>query len=393
MAQDLSYLRIQRELWRSEGFPSLEVNPEQGLDYLLDELEDIQGDPTGLERLNALYASPHADMPVRIGNQNQSMVWKNPVGIPAGFTKDGRGSMTLIAGLAIGALELGTAPFWPQPGNPLPRFFMNRNPATGDFSTVNRFGFNSAGIVPLAHCLWDIRETRGWNTTKTPVIVSIGPNKTAMERYEEDHDLDALIKHLMNACSIILPILRPGDALQINISSPNTPGLRNLFNRVYDFLSRFMREIEMLARICGLPDPTVILKLSPDMADGDIRQAVSAAALCGMPILEAFNATLDADIKARHGITESGGVGGDPLRELAERKLTVVVDEIEKRRLDIDVIACGGITAPEHALTRLTLHPRVKAVQINSGLYKKGFTLIRDTLAAIHAARATGAPL
>ena len=61
------------------------------------------------------------------------------------------------------------------------------------------------------------------------------------------------------------------------------------------------------------------------------------------------------------------------------------MDEIEKGGLDIDVIAVGGITEPEHALARLAMHPRVKAVQINSGIYKKGFSLIRDILAAIHA--------
>ena len=86
-------------------------------------------------------------------------------------------------------------------------------------------------------------------------------------------------------------------------------------------------------------------------------------------------------------ITEAGGVGGDPLRELAERKLLVVIDEIEKWNLDIDVISVGGITEPAHALKRLSIHPRVKAVQINSGIYKKGFSLIRNTLAAIHASR------
>ena len=327
-------------------------------------------------------------MPVRIGNKECGMIWRNPVGISAGFTKDGRGSVTLIRGACIGSLELGTVPFLDQPGNPEPRFFTHQDAITGAFSTTNRFGFNSQGIMPLAYHLWDIRHERDGDAVRTPIIVSIGPNKIAVEKYEEDRDLDALIAHLMRAFSVILPVLQPGDALQVNISSPNTAGLRNLLNRVYDFLSRLVDKIRTLALLCDLPEPIVILKLSPDMENDDLRRAVSVAAMCGIPILEAFNTTVDAGIKARYGITEAGGVGGDPLRELAKQKLRVVMDEIDKRSLDMDVIAVGGITEPEHALARLDMHPRVKAIHINSGIYKKGFSLIKDTLAAIHAAHA-----
>lgn len=391
MTDDLIY-RVHKALWKNENFASLGSDAEEGLNILLDDLEWIwQQDPSVLAELEESHASPHADMPVRIGNKERAMMWRNPVGIPAGFSKDGRGAETLMHGLKIGCLELGTTPFFSQPGNPEPRFWASGDASDdGIFYTLNRFGFNTrCGIIPLVHKIWGMRENP--ECVATPIILSIGPNKTALEEYETNRDLAGLVRHLMLSCASVLPALRKGDALQVNVSSPNTAGLRNLLNRVYDFLSLFMRDIDALARICGLLDPIVILKLSPDMADSDIRKAVSATALCGVPILEAFNTTIDADIKARYGITEAGGVGGDPLRELAERKLAVVMDEIEKERLDIDVIAGGGITAPEHALARLAIHPRVKAVQINSGIYKKGFGLIKDTLAAIHAARAVEA--
>lgn len=393
MADFISSDRVRKELWTgNENFSWFGSGAEQGLNTLLNELEFLwQDHPFTFAEFAGPYASPHADMPVRIGNKERAMTWRNPVGIPAGFTKDGRGAETLICAFKIGCLELGTAPFFAQSGNPEPRFWIDFVPSDPDtFYTLNRFGFNAPrGIIPIVNRMWSIRETP--ECADTPVIVSTGPNKTALEKYEENRDLAGFVQHLMLSCAVVLPALRKGDAIQVNVSSPNTAGLRNLLNRVYDFLSQFMREIDALARICGLPDPIVILKLSPDMADSDIRQAVSAAALCGIPILEAFNTTVDADIKTRHGITEAGGVGGDPLRELAERKLYVVMDEIEKRGLDIDVIACGGITAPEHALTRMAMHPRVKTVQINSGIYKKGFSLIKNTLAAIHAARASDA--
>jgi len=388
MNDQLPY-RVQKALGEQESFSWLGADAEQGLNILLDKLEWIwQQDPSILAKFQKSYASPYADMPVRIGNNKRAMTLLNPVGISAGFTKDGRGAETLIRGLKIGSLELGTAPFFSQPGNPEPRFWTNGDSSGDDvFYTLNRFGFNTRrGIIPLAHRIYDIRETP--ECTATPLIVSIGPNKTALEEYEANRDLAGLVCHLMLSCAVVLPVLHKNDAIQVNVSSPNTAGLRNLLNRVFEFLYLFMREINALARICGLPDPIVILKLSPDMADNDIRQAVNAAALYGVAILEAFNTTVDADIKARHDITEPGGVGGDPLRELADRKLAVVMDEIEKQRLDIDVIAVGGITAPEHALARLAMHPRVKAIQINSGIYKKGFALIKETMAAIHASRA-----
>ena len=381
--------RVQRTLWGLENFSWFGSDAEQGLNALLEELEWLwKQDPFICAEFEELYASPYADMPVRIGNKERAMMWRNPVGIPAGFTKDGRGAETLMHGLRIGCLELGTAPFFPQSGNPEPSFWTDYSLFdNGVFYTLNRFGFNTRhGIIPLAHRIWDLRDTS--ECAVTPLIVSIGPNKIALEEYEENRNLAGLIRHLMLSCAVILPALREGDALQINVSSPNTAGLRNLLNRVFELLRCFMQELRALAKICGCPEPVVILKLSPDMPDDDIRQSATAATLCGVAILETFNTTVDVGIKARYGITEAGGVGGDPLRELAEAKLGVIMDEIDKWNLDIDVIACGGITEPEHALARLAMHPRVKAVQINSGIYKKGFWLIKDTLAAIHASRA-----
>lgn len=392
MADYVSSDQVRRALWtEGEHFSWFGPGAEEGLNILLNELGFVfQDNPSALAKFADIYASPHADMPVRIGNKERVMIWRNPVGIPAGFTKDGRGAEALMTGLPIGCLELGTAPFFAQHGNPEPRFWANWDPSDDDiFYTLNRFGFNAPrGILPIVNRMWNIRETP--ECVNTPIIVSIGPNKAALEEYEESRNLNRFVGHLMCSCAIILPVLREGDAIQINISSPNTAGLRNLLNRVFDFLFVFMRQLRELSALCSRAEPVVILKLSPDMADDDICMAVSAAAMCGIPILEAFNTTVDAQIKARHGITEAGGVGGDPLRELAERKLAVLVDEIERTSLDIAVVACGGITAPEHALARLAMHPRVKAVQINSGIYKKGFTLIKDTLAAIHTSRATG---
>ena len=167
---------IRGSLWGKKDFSWFGSDAERGLNFLLNELERISLDPLELNELRVLYASPYADMPVRIGNKEHGMVWRNPVGIPAGFTKDGRGSMTLIRGMRIGSLELGTTPFLDQPGNPEPRFFMYYDAATGVFSTTNRFGFNSQGIVPLAYHLWDIRHERDGDAVRTPIIVSIGPN-------------------------------------------------------------------------------------------------------------------------------------------------------------------------------------------------------------------------
>lgn len=371
-------------LWNKKDFELLGGDAENKLNVLLDQLELISRDPADLSDFKKIYDSPYTDMPVRIGNRERAMVWRNNVGIPAGVSKDGRGAETLILGLPIGCLELGTSPFLPQPGNPEPRFWMGYDALRAAFSTRNYFGFNAPrGIMPVVDRLWRIRENP--ECARTPIIVSIGPNKAALERYEEDRDLKALVAHLMLSCAVILPVLRKGDGIQVNISSPNTEGLRNLLNRVFDFLHLFMRSLRELAILLGLAEPVVILKLSPDMPDDDLRRTASAATLVGVAILEAFNTTIDADIKARYGIAGPGGVGGDAARELAERKLAVLVDEIEKTGLDIDAITCLGITEPQHALTRLQMHPRVKAVQINSGIYKKGFRLIPETLAAIAA--------
>ena len=207
-----------------------------------------------------------------------------------------------------------------------------------------------------------------------------------MERYEEIHDLRLIAIDIAYALLRMMPVLRRKDAISFNVASPNTPGLRFLFERFGELLELIMDNVGAVARISSKPVPPCIITLSPDMSDEQMRHVAIATAQHRQVIaLRAFNTTIDEKIRAAYGIQEIGGVSGDPLEELTYTKLKVLNHILQEESLEIDVIAVGGITQPQLAVDRLSiaLGKRVKAVQVLSGLFKDGFSLVSEIQEAV----------
>ncbi|OGZ97583.1 MAG: hypothetical protein A3J10_03695 [Candidatus Sungbacteria bacterium RIFCSPLOWO2_02_FULL_54_10] len=141
-----------------------------------------------------------------------------------------------------------------------------------------------------------------------------------------------------------------------------------------------------IARFNRKPSPPWIVKLSPDMSSAEMRYtAIASTAYEEAVALEGFNTTVSDIIRGQYGITEAGGISGDPLRIRAHGKLQELCRIIQEDGLDIDVIGVGGITHAGDAADRLRAGPRVKMVGSLSGLLNRGFGLIPDILKAIAA--------
>jgi dihydroorotate dehydrogenase len=276
--------------------------------------------------------------------------FRNPVGVAAGYDKDAiawRG----LAALGVGHIEIGTVTPRPQPGNPRPR--LTRLPEHR--ALVNRMGFPSEGAAVVAARL------SGRRPPGLVVGVSIGPNAdTPPERRVGDY-LELLDRFAPCA-----------DYLAVNVSSPNTPGLRSLESaaELRELLDAFMpRRDEWSARLDrAVP---ILVKLSPDL--GDPEPAVRTVEDAGCDGIVVGNTTITRPGGIGAGLP--GGLSGAPLAPLARSGLQQVLGYTR-----LPVVASGGIVEPGDALDRLA--SGAVLVQLYTGLVYEGPGLVRRILAA-----------
>jgi dihydroorotate dehydrogenase len=243
----------------------------------------------------------------------------NPVGLAAGMDKDGR-ALPAWPALGFGFIEVGTVTRQPQPGNPRPRLF--RLP--GSTALINRMGFNNAGAEALARRL----DTLG--RLPVPLGISLGKSKvTPLDEAVEDYlfSLRALRSY--------------ADYVAVNVSSPNTPGLRALQDRT--------QLGELLAALRAEAGATpVLVKVAPDLTDHALGELLDVCVEHGVAGVIATNTTLSRDGLADADTPRAGEAGGLSGRPLAQRALEVVT--FLTKRADLPVIGVGGILAPEDAL-------------------------------------------
>ena len=273
--------------------------------------------------------------------------FRNRIGLAAGYDKDGT-AWRALAALGFGHVEVGTVTPRPQPGNPRPR--VHRLPDRQ--ALINRMGFPSAGADAIAPRLTTERRSG------VVLGVSIGPNAdTPPDRRVDDYL--ALIDRFADRA----------DYLAINVSSPNTPGLRDLeaVAPIGALLSPIVdRRNGWVARL-GHPVP-ILVKLSPDVPD--FEAVVVAAGSSGIDGFIVANTTT-----ARPGIADSppGGLSGGPLGAIALDRLRRAVAVTR-----LPVIASGGVLTPDDVTTRL--EAGASLVQIYTGLVYSGPGLVKDSL-------------
>jgi len=279
-----------------------------------------------LEHGGALAAPPPPSSPVELLGRT----FPNPIGLAAGFDKNGI-APHLWAKLGFGFAELGTVTARPQPGNPRPRMFR----LAPEHAVVNRLGFNNQGAEEVARRL----RVRLAVRPAIPIGLNIGCSKInvgdeAAER--EDYRFSA---------RLLAPL---ADYLAINVSSPNTPGLRNLHEprRLSQLVAAVRREVETL----GGTSPPILVKLSPDLADDDIPEVCNAALDGGAAGFIATNTTLARPGCTSPAASETGGLSGEPLRARA-------TDVVRRVRAacgpGVPLIGVGGVASVADAREKL----------------------------------------
>ncbi len=303
--------------------------------------------------LRALYGAP-AGRPV----EAFGLTFPNPIGLAAGYDKDGLG-LRGLACLGFGHLELGTVTPRPQPGNPRPRLFRLRE----DRALVNRMGFPSRGADFLAARLVRRRRPGG------PVIgVNLGKNKdTPLEAAAGDYV--ALLERFATLA----------DYLVVNVSSPNTVGLRRLQAR--DALEALLRALAEARRpfVEGRAGAVPILvKLAPDLDDAELDDALGAILGAGMDGVVATNTTLARDGLCSPAAAETGGLSGPPLAARATAFVRTIHERTGGR---LPIVAVGGVVGPDDV--RAKLDAGASLVQVYTGLVYEGPGLVRRLLRAI----------
>lgn len=260
------------------------------------------------------------------------MRFSNPIGIAAGFDKDAR-VLRPLARLGFGFVEAGTVTPRPQPGNPKPRLFR----LVEDRAVINRMGFNNQGIdrfaVRLARLTRPLPSGRAGGAG-VPVGANIGINKTGAD---PERDYPALVARVKPYVNYIV----------LNVSSPNTPGLRGL---------------QDAAKLRGILDaiaarhperPPLLVKLAPDLEDDAIAPIVEAAVQGGAQGLIINNTTLarPATLLSPHK-GESGGLSGRPLATRSRDMLRLVANIAAGR---LALVSCGGIESGQDILDRIRL--------------------------------------
>lgn len=324
-------------------------------------LERLGALSPGQVRTLARIARPVAD-PVEIAG----ITLTNRVGLAAGVDKDA-GALAAWPALGFGHVEIGTVTGSAQPGNPAPRLF--RLPSSR--AVINRMGFNNAGAQALAARL---RET---GPIGVPIGVSIGKTKAvAVEDAVEDY------------LSSVRALDGLADYLAVNVSSPNTPGLRGLQDRgpLRELLAAITSEAAHLARRADRRPVPVFVKIAPDLDEQGLADVVHVAHETDAGGLIATNTTMARDgiaARDRRLADEAGGLSGRPLTERAREVVSTLA-----RQTDLPIIGVGGIMTASDA--EAMLEAGAAAVQVYTGFIYAGPALIRQ--AALAAAGRGGDP-
>ncbi|MCB1827706.1 MAG: quinone-dependent dihydroorotate dehydrogenase [Coxiellaceae bacterium] len=291
--------------------------------------------------------------PVQIAGLNLP----NPVGLAAGLDKDARCIDAWFA-MGFGFVEVGTVTPKPQSGNPKPRLFRLKKYK----ALINRMGFNNQGVDALVKRL-KRRRVSG------VLGVNIGKNRdTPLERAVDDY----------RYC--LEKVYPCADYVTVNISSPNTPGLRELQGERY--LEGLLAELVALRNQLNnrydrkLP---LFVKIAPDLSEGELHSTLSTIEKQGIDAIIATNTSIKRDSITAHPLAkEVGGLSGEPIYQYAK---SIVVESVKFLQGRIPVIAVGGVSSPERAKDMMAAG--ASAVQVYSAFIYQGPELIRKIIKSL----------
>lgn len=307
--------------------------------------------------LLGLFAPKVPDQPVEL----LGLTFPNSVGLAAGLDKNGD-YIDALGSLGFGFIEIGTITPRPQPGNPKPRLF--RLPEHEGI--INRMGFNNKGVD---HLVEQVKKSQ----YKGVLGINIGKNfDTAVEDADRDYEI------------CLEKVYAHADYVAVNISSPNTPGLRNLqFGESLTSLLATLKAAQVRLEAEHKKYTPILVKIAPDMDESETRLVANSLAQSNMDGVIATNTTLGRDAVAGHvHADEAGGLSGLPVREPSNQVLAWLKDELKDK---MPIIGVGGILDGASAGEKAQLGADL--VQVYSGFIYKGPKLIGQASEAVAAAK------
>ena len=278
----------------------------------------------------------------------------NPVGLAAGFDKNGE-FIAEMANLGFGFIEVGTVTPLPQPGNPLPRMF--RLPY--DNGLINRMGFNNLGVNSLAENIAQFRKNAKGYQNELIIGGNIGKNKNTPNE-EAVNDYVICFDRLFDVV----------DYFVVNVSSPNTPGLRALQEK--GPLTNLLNTLQQRNLKNEVTRP-ILLKIAPDLTNEQLDDIVEIVQQTGIAGVIATNTTISRDglLSPDQLKNEAGGLSGKPL---SKRSTEVIAYLFKRSKGAFPIIGVGGIHSPEDALEKI--NAGASLVQLYTGFIYEGPGLI-----------------
>jgi dihydroorotate dehydrogenase len=323
-----------------------QLNPEAVHDFVTGFLQVLLRVPGLLSLTKWMYRYQHTALEREV----MGLKFRNPIGLAAGFDKDGMHTKVFGA-MGFGFVEVGTVTPRPQPGNPKPRLFRLRR----DHALINRMGFNSSGVEKVRSNLF--KRDRS-------IIVggNIGKNKTTPND-EAIRDYEICFERLFDYV----------DYFVVNVSSPNTPGLRHLQERkpLWTLLKR-LKDINS-TRECPRP---ILLKIAPDLTEAQLDDIIDIVTSLKIDGIVATNTTVErAGLKTSADkvvMMGDGGLSGQPLK----RRSTEIIRYIRKHAPDgLIIIGAGGVATAEDA--REKLEAGADLLQVYTGFIYEGPATVR----------------
>jgi len=303
---------------------------------------------TGKSPLNAFYKQSVQNKPVSVMGIN----FPNPVGLAAGLDKNGE-CINAFAAMGFGFVEVGTVTPRPQPGNDKPRIF--RLPEAN--AVINRMGFNNKGVDYL------VSQVQAANF-KGVLGINIGKNKDTPEENAKDDYIHCMRK-VYNFATYIT----------VNISSPNTPGLRSLQygEALDDLLSSLKAEQKVLAEQYDKYVP-VAVKIAPDLSEDEVKSIAKSLIDNGIDGVIATNTTLSREgVEGLEFGTEMGGLSGQPVKDKSTQVIKLLGEALDNK---LPIIGVGGIASSDDANEKL--QAGASLVQVYTGFIYQGPPLVKE---------------
>lgn len=312
------------------AFSRMEPERAHGIGFALIRAASACGAGPALRR----FTAPHR----MLRTEALGLVFPSPFGLAAGFDKDGHG-IKALTDLGFGHLEVGTITGRAQPGNPRPRLFR----LVQDRAVINRMGFNNDGAAAVAPRIQAGLAALAATHEHTRPIVGINIGKTKQVEL-----VDALADYLISA----VELAPSADYLVVNVSSPNTPGLRLL--QGVQTLRPLLEQVRAAANNAARRRVPLLVKIAPDLENEDIDNVAALAVEMGLDGIIATNTTIERG----HLVTDAGtvmaaGAGGLSGAPLAARSLEVLKRLRHGVGTDLALISVGGVQSADDVLQRL----------------------------------------